>query len=154
MGPNGWPMANWMSPLSSAGIAFAPPWAGTTSIVETVVFEDPLVDRAPQGAGLGDGKRGDPDTGEFACIFGVGGSSRVGLPESVQPLRAMIAAAAMVMAARLFFIDKPFWTLWAGCHRGGAKRELVGDSCEDPVGTALCLTVPSLGSADRMSRFS
>lgn len=30
-GPKGWPTANWMSPLMSAGIAWAPPWAGTTS---------------------------------------------------------------------------------------------------------------------------
>ena len=41
--------------------------------LETVVFEDALFDRAPQGAGLGDRERGDPDGGELAGGGVVGG---------------------------------------------------------------------------------
>ena len=42
--------------------------------LESVLLEDARLDRAPEGAGLGDGQRGDADRGELAAVGVVGGS--------------------------------------------------------------------------------
>src|SRR5690606_32267326 len=104
-GPNGWPIANSMSPLSRPGMAWAPPWAGPTLTPMPWCARIPssmAAHRAPVSA-IGSAAtrtvRSSPESLSTGALEGVAA-------ESVHALNARTAAAPMAIALRAFFIEQ------------------------------------------------